>query len=470
MKKFTSSSTIFLPLLLLGFFLFSSCLLYKDPSKQRTDDLKATSNILENIEVPDDWILQRTDSLTPQFDLNWIKELQDSVLTDLIAEGLAHNSQIIIAQEKLNQIEIALDISGSNLYPSVNAVGGTSTSLNTANNLNSLSFKANWELDIWGKNKSGFEADKRTYFSAKYRYDRLKQSIAALIAKSYFLTIAGSLQQEKFKLLLENTERLRDIINLRREIGTANDLDLSNINLEINQLQGKLVAVDNSLVQAKRALELLLGRYPKGEIATKTDFPRLNNPVPETLPLQLLENRPDILASHYQIESAFLEVQEAKAARLPSLNISSSFGVASSNVKVVNSLFSNPLLNVGGGLVTPIFNGGKLKRNVEIQNSRQKQAVEEYASNVLNALNEVETSWANLHAYASQFSFEDRAKKELENNISLTEKQIEQGISNNYVLLQKKRNLLQNEIGLITLGLNYIVERINLYMALGGNG
>jgi outer membrane protein TolC len=324
-------------------------------------------------------------------------------------------------------------------------------------------------LDIWGKNRSGFEADKRSYFSSKYQYDRLKQSIAALIAKSYFLTIAGSLQQEKFNMLIANTEKLRDIIELRKEIGTANDLDISNINLEINQLKGRLVAIENSLVQARRGLELLLGRYPKGEIATKTKFPRLNNPVPETLPLQLLDNRPDILASHYQIENAFLEVQEAKAARLPSLRISSSFGVASSNVQAVNSLFSNPLLNIGGGMVTPIFNGGKLKRNVEIQNSKQKEAVEQYAANVLNALNEVETSWANLHAYTSQFSFEDSAIKELERNILLTEKQIEQGSSNTYVLLQKKRNLLKNEIGLITLGLNYIVERINLYMALGGN-
>ena len=469
MKKYTISSSILVPLLFLGFLLCSSCLLYKDPSKQRTDGLKASASILENIEVPDDWILQRTDSLTPQFDLDWIKELQDSLLTNLIAEGLAYNSQIIIAREKLNQIEIALDISGSNLYPSVNAVGGTNTSLDTGNNLNSLAFKASWELDIWGKNRSGFEADKRSYFSSKYQYDRLKQSIAALIAKSYFLTIAGSLQQEKFNMLIANTEKLRDIIELRKEIGTANDLDISNINLEINQLKGRLVAIENSLVQARRGLELLLGRYPKGEIATKTKFPRLNNPVPETLPLQLLENRPDILASHYQIENAFWEVQEAKAARLPSLNISSSFGVASSNVQAVNSLFSNPLLNIGGGMVTPIFNGGKLKRNVEIQNSKQKEAVEQYAANVLNALNEVETSWANLHAYTAQFSFEDSAIKELERNILLTEKQIEQGSSNTYVLLQKKRNLLKNEIGLITLGLNYIVERINLYMALGGN-
>lgn len=470
MKKFTFSSTLFLTLNSLSFLLLSSCLLYKDPTKGRTDKLKASSTLVQNVSVPDDWIMQRTDSLANSFDLNWIKELQDSLLTSLIAEGMAYNSQVIIAQEKLSQIEIALDISGSNLYPSVNAVGGSNTNLNTANNLNSLTFKARWELDIWGKNRSGFEADKRSYFSAKYQYDRLKQSIAALIAKSYFLTIAGSLQEEKFNMLIEHTEALREIIELRREVGTANELDVSNINLELNQLKGRLVGVQNAVVQARRGLELLVGRYPEGAIEIRSTFPRMANPVPETLPLQLLEKRPDILAAHYQIERAFLEVQEAKAARLPSLGISSSFGVASSNVNTVNNLFSNPLLNVGGGLSTPIFNSGKLKRNVEIQNAQQRQAVEQYAATVLNALNEVETSWANLYTYDTQFFFEDNAKSELERAIVLIEKQIAQGSSNTFVLLQKKRNLLQNEIGLIALGLNYIVERINLYMALGGNG
>jgi outer membrane protein TolC len=250
-------------------------------------------------------------------------------------------------------------------------------------------------------------------------------------------------------------------------VGIANAVDVSNSNIEINQLKSQITRLENALVQSKRSLELLVGRYPEGAIAIKDEFPRLTNPLPETLPFTLLDNRPDILAQHYQLEKAFLEIQEARAARLPSIGISSSFGVAQTNVQEINNLFSNPLVNLGGNLITPLFNGGKLKRNLEIKNIEQRIAIEQYAQTVLNALNEVETSWANLHTYEDQYKYEDEAVKELKTNLSLTEKQIELGTSNTFVLLQKQRQLLKTEVSLINLELNYIIERINLYLALG---
>lgn len=431
------------------------------------DELKQSSIAAQNVEIPDDWIFSRNDSINSSYSLEWIKELQDTALVNLINEGYKYNATLLISAEKLNQIEIAMGMSGANLYPSVNAVGASNTNLNTTNSLNSLTFQASWELDIWGKNKSRFEADKRNYFSARYQNEKARQSIAAMIAKSYFLNIAVNLQLEKFKEILEKTEELKRLTELRKKVGIANSVDVSNSNIEINQLKSQIVSLENALVQSKRALELLLGRYPKGAIEIKKEFPRLVNPLPETLPFTLLDQRPDILAQQYQLEKAFLEIQEARAARLPSLGISSSFGAAQTNVQEINNLFSNPLLNVGGNLISPIFNGGKLKKNVEIKNAEQRIAIEQYAQTVLNALNEVETSWGNLQTYEDQYAYEDEAVKELKNNLLLTDKQINLGTSSTFILLQKQRQLLKTEVSLINLELNYIIERINLYLALG---
>lgn len=145
-------------------------------------------------------------------------------------------------------------------------------------------------------------------------------------------------------------------------MGTANALDISNITAEIISLEGYLEKVKNANAQSRRSLELLTGKYPEGKLATQNFFTPVKNEIPGSFPLQLLENRSDIQAGQFQIEKAFYEVQEAKAARLPSLSISSSLGTAGSNVESVNSMFSNPLLKVGSGLVSPIFNNGKLKR------------------------------------------------------------------------------------------------------------
>lgn len=444
----------------------SSCIGYKEATKENIDQLKEKSEIASHVQIPDDWIFDRkADSKSISYD--WINDLKTSQLEALVKEGMLYNADLIIAREKLNQVELAMEIAGSDLYPSVSAVANTSNNLVSGSQVQRLALKANWEIDLWGKNKSSQMASTSSYFSAKHQNTLLHQSIAGMIAKAYYLNIAGNIQEDKIESYIQKTKDLEKLYIIQKKVGTANALDISNISAEIISLQGYLEKIKNANMQSRRSLELLTGKYPEGKLATQNFFNSVKSSIPESFPLELLENRSDIQASHFQIERAFYEVQEAKAARLPSLSISSSLGSAGSNVESINSLFSNPLVKVGGGLVSPLFNGGKLKKNVEVKNSQQKQVVEEYSKAVLNALNEVESSLANLRSIEKQMTYTTNAVNELKNNISLTEKQIKVGTSNSFVLIRKQRDLLKNEMNLINLELQYRIERINLYMALG---
>ncbi|WP_185287268.1 TolC family protein [Chryseobacterium lactis] len=444
----------------------SSCIGYKEPTKESMDQLKEKSEIAAHLEIPDDWIFDRKAN-SRSLSYGWITDLKTPQLETLINEGMVYNADLIIAKEKLNQIELAMEIAGSNLYPSVSAVANTSNNLISDAQIRRLALKANWEIDLWGKNKSSQMAAQSNYFSAKYQNTLLHQSIAGMIAKAYFLNIAGNIQEEMIQSYIQKSRDLEKLYILQKKVGTANALDISNISAEIISLEGYLEKVKNANTQSRRSLELLTGKYPEGKLATQNFFNPVKNDIPESFPFQLLENRSDIQASQFQIEKAFYEVQEANAARLPSLSISSSLGTAGSNMESINSLFSNPLLKVGSGLVSPIFNNGKLKKNVEIKNSQQKQVVEEYSKAVLNALNEVESSLANLHSIEKQLTYNFSAVNELKNNINLTQKQIKVGTNNSFVLIRKQRDLLKNEMNLINLELQYRIERINLYMALG---
>lgn len=444
----------------------SSCIGYKEPTKESMDQLKEKSEIAAHLDIPDDWIFDRkANSRSLSYD--WITDLKTPQLETLINEGMLYNADLIIAKEKLNQIELAMEIAGTNLYPSMSAVANTSNNLISDAQIRRLALKASWEIDLWGKNKSSQMAAKSNYFSAKYQNTLLHQSIAGMIAKAYFLNIAGNIQEDMIQSYIQKSRDLEKLYIIQKKVGTANALDISNISAEIISLEGYLEKVKNANTQSRRSLDLLTGKYPEGKLATQNFFTPVKNAIPESFPLQLLENRSDIQASQFQIEKAFYEVQEAKAARLPSLSISSSLGTAGSNVESINSLFSNPLLKVGSGLVSPIFNNGKLKKNVEIKNSQQKQVVEEYSKAVLNALNEVESSLANLHSIEKQLTYNFSAVNELKNNINLTQKQIKVGTNNSFVLIRKQRDLLKNEMNLINLELQYRIERINLYMALG---
>ncbi|WP_288442286.1 TolC family protein [uncultured Chryseobacterium sp.] len=444
----------------------SSCIGYKEATKENINELKEKSEIASHIQIPDDWIFDRKAN-SKSISYDWINDLKTSQLEALINEGMLYNADLIIAREKLNQIELAMEIAGSDLYPSVSAVANNSNNLVSGSQVQRLALKANWEIDLWGKNKSSQMASTSSYFSAKHQNTLLHQSIAGMIAKAYYLNIAGNIQENKIESYIQKTKDLEKLYIIQKKVGTANAIDVSNISAEIISLQGYLEKIKNANMQSRRSLELLTGKYPEGKLATQNFFNSVKSSIPESFPLELLENRSDIQASHFQIEKAFYEVQEAKAARLPSLNISSSLGSAGSNVESINSLFSNPLIKVGGGLVSPLFNGGKLKKNVEVKNSQQKQVVEEYSKAVLNALNEVESSLANLRSIEKQMTYTTNAVNELKNNISLTEKQIKVGTSNSFVLIRKQRDLLKNEMNLINLELQYRIERINLYMALG---
>jgi NodT family efflux transporter outer membrane factor (OMF) lipoprotein len=444
----------------------SSCIGYKEATQENINQLKEKSEIASHLQIPDDWIFDRKAN-AKSISYDWINDLKTSQLEALINEGMLYNADLIIAREKLNQVELAMEIAGSDLYPSVSAVANTSNNLVSGSQVQRLALKANWEIDLWGKNKSSQMASTSSYFSAKHQNTLLHQSIAGMVAKAYYLNIAGNIQEDKIEKYIQKTKGLEKLYIIQKKVGTANALDVSNISAEIISLQGYLEKIKNANMQSRRSLELLTGKYPEGKLATQNFFTPVKSNIPESFPLELLENRSDIQASHFQIEKAFYEVQEAKAARLPSLSISSSLGSAGSNVEAINSLFSNPLLKVGGGLVSPLFNGGKLKKNVEVKNSQQKQVVEEYSKAVLNALNEVESSLANLRSIEKQMTYTTNAVNELKNNISLTEKQIKVGTSNSFVLIRKQRDLLKNEMNLINLELQYRIERINLYMALG---
>ncbi|MBP7174121.1 MAG: TolC family protein [Cloacibacterium sp.] len=460
LKKISVTSVIFLS--------FTACIGYKEATPEKVETLKNTSEIKANIEIPDKWI-QDKETEQPGFSYQWLSELLTPELEALIKEGLAHNADIIISKEALNQVELAMDIAGSNLYPSVNALANTSNNLVSGSHIGNLQLKASWELDLWGKNKSGQMASVSQYYSAKFQQRMLEQSVAAMIAKAYFLNIAGQYQEHKISQYIKITEDLKKIYSVQNKVGTANALDLSNIESEIILLQSYLEKVKNANLQSRRTLEILCGKYPEGLIKVNAGFLPLKENIPTNFPLNLLEKRSDIMAQQFLIESSFYEVQEAKAARLPSINISASFGAAGTNVGGISNLFSNPLVRVGGGLTTPIFNAGKLKKNVEVKTSEQKQIVEEYAKSVLLAFSEVESALANLSSINKQDVFQEQAISALQKNIDLTKKQIKVGSNNSFVLLQKQRDLIKKEMNTIDLDLLQRIERINLYMALGAN-
>ena len=154
-------------------------------------------------------------------------------------------------------------------------------------------------------------------------------------------------------------------------------------------------------MQAVRALEALVGRYPAAAIAAPARLAPWPGDVPVGLPSELMERRPDVVAAERRVAGAFYRTEEAKAARLPRITLTANLTSISSELFVLKST-DNPLISFGASLLQPVFLGGQLQAQVEVRTAEQKQAVADYARVSLRAFSEVEDALSNGFALADR--------------------------------------------------------------------
>ena len=180
----------------------------------------------------------------------------------------------------------------------------------------------------------------------------------------------------------------------RAQVGVGSEQEVALARATLGNFQDALLQVELSHQQSLRSIELLLGRYPAAELSTRPTLTALPGPVPAGIPLQMLERRPDLLAAEHRVDAAFNQVGAAKASRLPRIVLNASVGALNSDVLQLKEDFSNPTAGAGARLIAPIYQGGALKTQVQIQQTQQRQAIEQYASLALRAIGDVENTLA----------------------------------------------------------------------------
>jgi len=220
---------------------------------------------------------------------------------------------------------------------------------------------------------------------------------------------------------------------------------------------------------ALRALEVLLGRYPGADIEPRTDLPAFPGLIPAGIPVNVLERRPDLFASERRVAEAFNRIGEAKAARLPRISLTASGGAASSELLEMSEDFSNPFASLGAGLMAPIFLGGQLKAQVEIRTIEQQMAIDEYASLALRALFEVENSLAAERNLGLREEILKMNVAQNERALHLEKVAFRVGTSDMRRVLGQQLALNVARMGSIHVQSSRLTQRVNLYLALGGN-
>jgi multidrug efflux system outer membrane protein len=400
---------------------------------------------------------------------NWLVTFRDDQLTAAVVEAIANNADLRVGAARVEEAMLYAKLAGARLYPSVDLLargGGKMSGDNSG--LQGAVLSVSWELDIWGRVRNGRAAATEDAQSAAADQEYARQSIAAAVAKNWFLATEAGLQAEVARATIREGESLVSLAETRSRVGVGNDEDIYVARASVGTSRDTLRQIELARDQAIRALELLIGRYPAAAMAMTPQLPGQPPAIPSGLPSELLERRPDVFAAERRIAAAFHRIGEAKAARLPTIALTGGVSSITSDLFLLKNR-DNPVWNLGASLLAPIYKGGALKTQVEIRTAEQKQAIAAYASVGLRAFGEVESA---LSAEVSAREREQILAQSLADNrraYEIVQTQFKVGSTDLRFVTQRQLALNATESALVRTQAEQRVQRVNLHLALGGS-
>ena len=295
-----------------------------------------------------------------------------------------------------------------------------------------------------------------------------RQSIAALVAKSWFLATEARRQRAIAQDMAAASAKLAALARERARIGRGDEYDVRVAEASVQGYRDMVLQLDLAEQQAIRAIETIAGRYPAAALDVAADFPAFPGPVPAGLPSELLERRLDVAAAERRVASAFYLVGEAEAARLPRISLTANVSSISSELFLLKDR-DNPVWSAGAGIMLPIFTGGALKAQVEIRTAEQKAAVANYGALGARAFAEVENALSAGFNLAERVKVLEAAVAENDRALELARVRYRVGTVDERAVQQQTLAAAAARAALTRARSERLVQRVNLHLALGGS-
>ena len=406
---------------------------------------------------------------------DWWGAFGSQELSSLVAAALAANPDLAIAAERVRQAEAQVRIAGATLFPALNFDAGSSrreTRVDGGNwqsgDTSSASLSASYEVDLWGKNAFGLRSAEAALRASRFDQETVRLTLVAGVANAYFqvLSLRGRLVVARENLAI--AERVFKVVDARARNGAVSALDLARQQAAVLTQRAAIPPLDLQQRQTLFALAILLGRAPEGFDTAASAVTALAVPrVAPGLPAQLLARRPDLSSAEAQLAAANANVAAARAALLPGIGLTGSAGLASD---VLLNFLNGPTatLVIGASLLQPIFDGGRLRAQVDVAASRERELVENYRKAVLAALADVESTLAAAGRTAEQELLQEKVVEQARLALRLAEIRYREGADDLLTALDAQRTLFQAEDQLAQIRLSRLQASVGLFKALGG--
>ena len=391
---------------------------------------------------------------------NWIRTFHDKKLDRLVDEAQRNNPNLKIAASRVERAEALTQLTESNLLPTVNMRGYyRDNNAEGAQEIAFGGFGVSWEPDVWGRVGNLVSADRELTAAQRADYAFARQSLAANTARAWFLLNTNSRIYSFSKKIITLQEKTMKILEAREKIGQGNKRDVHLTRALVAAAKDSASAALSAKERSQRALEVLVGRYPSGTLSTG----KLNAvlpPVPNGMPAQLLERRPDLIAAEQRVAAAFHQKTSADLLHLPNVRLTLGLGPNSIN---------DAITSLAGGILAPVYTGGAIEAQVAMANAEQKAAIAQYAKTALKAFQEVENALADEKHLAARYNSTSIMVKEYKTAYKMTVEKYRIGQSTVLDILIVQGKWIAAEIQKLQVIKRRLINRVNLHLALGGS-
>jgi multidrug efflux system outer membrane protein len=438
--------------------------------------------ISPKISAPEQWRAELEAGLTQESVdsermASWWTTLNEPTLTRLIQRAVAGNLDLKEARSRVREARARRGISAAERFPTLDVKGsvissdsGEDTGGGERRELYAAGFDANWELDVFGGVRRSMEAAQADLETSQEDYRDVMVSLLAEVALNYVEVRTFQTRLDVAEKNLETQAETYELTVFRFKAGLSSALDMEQAQYNLENTRSQIPTLRISLEGAKNRLAVLLGIHPgalHADLSVKKTIPVPPLEIAVGVPAEVLRRRPDIRRAERELAAQTARVGIATAELYPKFSLLGSIGFEALSF---GDLFSadNRTDSVGPSFSWNIFDAGAIRKNIEVQNALQEQALVKYEAAVLNALEDVENA---LVAYAQdQYRRQSltQATQAAERAVDLAFKQYSSGIIDFQDTLEAQRSLLSFQDQLAQSDGAVTSNLISLYKALGG--
>jgi len=411
----------------------------------------------------------------------WWTTFDDALLTSLVSRTVQANLTLKQAEARVREARALRRIAAADLWPQVQSSGSYTRERASKNgissglagqsfNLYQAGFDANWEVDVFGGNRRAVEAADASVEAAEEDRDAVLVSLMGEVGVEY---VSYRSLQQRLALARQNVDAQQGTLDLTRRLfdaGLAPELDVQRAAAQVATTAATIPLLEQQAAQAMHALGVLVAELPMAleqELAAVAPIPKPPPRVEIGLPSELLLRRPDVARSERQLAAQTAEIGVATRDLFPRFFIS---GAASLQSVRGSDFFDwqSRLLSLGPSVSWPIFEGGRIRATIALQNETQQELLAAYEGVVLQAFQDVEDALVGFSREQSTRAQLQDAVRANERAADLARRLYGQGLTDFLTVLVAEQSVFTSQDTLAQTERDVALQLVALYKAVGG--